>query len=234
MRKSVPTWQMVGFIFTGVLGTLLHFLFEWTGENIIAALFSAVNESIWEHTKLLFYPMVLFALAEYKAWGREVLSFWCIKLIGILTGLILIPVLYYTYTGILGISADWFNITIFFIAAAAAYFLETKLFEKEISCRIPTWAAVAVLCILAIVYTALTFYPPLIPFFSGSGHRRLRLLQNTAVVDSMNRTENDLNVHGEGHNAPPRICYTWRVNSAINWYLLLLTQTAKIKPAFNG
>ena len=156
---------MVGFMFTGILGTLLHFAFEWTGNSVIAALVSAVNESIWEHTKLLFYPMVLFALIQYKVWGREVADFWCIKLVGILAGLILIPVLYYTYSGILGISADWFNITIFFIAAAAAYFLETKLFQRDHSCRIPAWAAIAVLCVLAAVYTVLTFYPPEIPFF---------------------------------------------------------------------
>lgn len=43
---------MVGFVFTGVLGILLHFLFDWTNGSVVAALFSAVNESIWEHTKL--------------------------------------------------------------------------------------------------------------------------------------------------------------------------------------
>ena len=46
------------------MGTLLHFLFDWTGGNAVVALFSAVNESIWEHLKLLFYPMVLFAVAS--------------------------------------------------------------------------------------------------------------------------------------------------------------------------
>lgn len=163
---------MVGFIFTGVLGTLLHFLFDWTGENTVAAAFSAVNESIWEHTKLMFYPMVLFALAEYKAWGREVHCFWCVKLTGILTGLVLIPVVYYTYTGVLGISVDWFNIAIFFLAAAAAYYLETKQFQKQRKCLLPAWLCVVFLFLLAAVYTVLTFYPPMIPFFRDpvAGH----------------------------------------------------------------
>ena len=62
---------MVGFVFTGVLGTLLHFVFDWTDSSAIAAVFSAVNESIWEHIKLLIYPMLLFAFWEYKVWGRE-------------------------------------------------------------------------------------------------------------------------------------------------------------------
>ena len=156
---------MVGFIFTGILGTLLHFLFDWTGGNVVAALVSAVNESIWEHTKLLFYPMVLFALIEYRAWGREVASFWHIKLLGVLTGLALIPVVYYTYSGILGLSVDLINISTFFVAAAVAYYLETKLFCKDFSCKLPAWIPVACLCLLSLSYTVLTFYPPEIPFF---------------------------------------------------------------------
>ena len=156
---------MVGFIFTGIAGTLLHFLFDWTGGSTAAALVSAVNESIWEHTKLLFYPMVLFALIEYKAWGREVKGFWCMKLAGILTGLMLIPVIYYTYTGILGQSADWFNITIFFVAAGISYYAETKLLQKNAACLIPARVALAVVFLLAAAYTVLSFWPPQIPFF---------------------------------------------------------------------
>ena len=165
MKKTIPTWQMVGFIFACILGTLLHFLYDWTGGSLIAALFSAVNESIWEHTKLLFYPMVIFALIEYKAWGRDVTDFWGVKLWGIMFGFALIPVLYYTYSGVLGISADWFNISIFFISSAATFFLETKLFQKIHRCFLPQWVSVAIICLLAAIYTVLTFWPPAIPFF---------------------------------------------------------------------
>ena len=54
MKQSIPSWQIGGFVFEGALGTLLHFVFDWSGGNVAAALFSAVNESIWEHMKLLF------------------------------------------------------------------------------------------------------------------------------------------------------------------------------------
>ena len=103
MIKSVPYWQVGGFLFAGIAGTLLHFLFDWTGGSAVAALFSAVNESVWEHMKLLYYPMVIFAAVEYFAWGNGMESFWCMKLLGLLLGLSLIPVLYYTYTGLLEI-----------------------------------------------------------------------------------------------------------------------------------
>lgn len=165
MKKAIPYWQMVGFIFTAIVGTLLHFLFDWTGGNGIAALFSAVNESIWEHLKLLFYPMVVVALIEYCFWGKDVDSFWCIKLIGILFGLLLIPVVYYTYTGILGVNADWFNITLFFLAAGAVYWAETKLFQRGFACRMSSKMAVGLICMIGVAFTILTFVPPHIPFF---------------------------------------------------------------------
>ena len=165
MKKTVAYWQMAGFIFTAVVGTLLHFLFGWTGGNAVAALFSAVNESIWEHLKLLFYPMVVFALAEYFCWGKDCESFWCIKLIGIVAGLVLIPVVYYTYTGIFGVDADWLNVTIFFLAAIAVYWTETKLFQKEFSCPFHRKRAIALICLIGVIFTVFTFSPPHIPLF---------------------------------------------------------------------
>ena len=164
MKKTISYYQTVGFVFTAVLGTLLHFLFDWTGGSIIAALFSAVNESIWEHLKLLFYPMLLFSFLEYFSWGKKLESFWCVKLLGTLLGLVLIPVVYYTYTGILGVSADWFNIAIFFLAAGVSYWVETKLFEKGSACRFGG-GALLLLLLVAVIFTVLTFLPPRIPLF---------------------------------------------------------------------
>lgn len=165
MKKEIAYWQMGGFIFTAIVGTLLHFFFDWTGGSAFFALFSAVNESIWEHLKLLFYPMVAVAVIQYFVWGKGTKSFWCIKLIGILVGLTLVPVTYYTYTGILGVRADWFNITIFFLAAAFVYWLEAKLLQRQFSCEGGSKAAVGLVVLMAILFTVFTFAPPHIPFF---------------------------------------------------------------------
>ena len=165
MIKSVPYWQVGGFLFAGIAGTLLHFLFDWTGGSAVAALFSAVNESVWEHMKLLYYPMVIFAAIEYFAWGKEMENFWCMKLLGLLLGLSLIPVLYYTYTGLLGVNADWFNIAIFFISAAVAFYVETKLFQRGFSCALGRKASVAIIVLLGVLFVVFTFLPPHIPFF---------------------------------------------------------------------
>ena len=164
MEKSMERWQMWGFVFTGVLGTLLHFLFDWTGGAVWAAAVSAVNESIWEHMKLVFVPMVLFALAQRRAFP-EVVGFWWVKLAGLLTALVLIPALYYTYTGALGVQADWFNIAIFFIAAGAAFWLEARLFRRGQVCPLPQWLAVGLMGLMGAAFLVFTFRPPEIPLF---------------------------------------------------------------------
>ena len=165
MKKSFPHWQITGFVFTSILGTFLHFLFDLTGGSAVAAVFSAVNESIFEHMKLIYYPMLLFAFVEHRTFGTEIETFWCIKLTGILLALVLIPSVYYLYTGALGVSADWFNITIFFLAAGAAFWLETKLFQRQWGCGMSERIALARIGLIGAVFTTATFYPPRIPLF---------------------------------------------------------------------
>ena len=120
MKRSIGLWQFVGFGTASLGGTLLHFLYEWTGESILLAPFSGVNESTWEHMKLLFVPMFIFAIVQ-SFFFKDRADFWCVKLRGILLGIILIPVLFYTYNGVIGSSPDWINIVIFFISAAISY-----------------------------------------------------------------------------------------------------------------
>ena len=165
MKRSLSFWQFVGFVFTSVVGTLLHFLYEWTGESVIVGLFSAVNESIFEHMKLLFFPMLLFAFIEAKYIGEEYDNFWCAKLVGILVGVGLIPVIYYTYTGIFGVNADWFNIIIFFITAAISYMVETRIMESGRCSFIQPNLAKFILIIIAAIFIVFTFFPPKIPLF---------------------------------------------------------------------
>lgn len=165
MKKLVKYWQVAGFIFTGIGGVLLHFLYDWTDSSVFVAPFSAVNESIWEHMKLLFFPMFVFALTEYVFVGKDIKVFWCIKLAGILSGLILIPTIYYTYTGIGGINADWFNIIIFFISAVFSCWLENLIFKNEPNfCKVP-FVAFMVLCFIGIAFVVMTFVQPEIPLF---------------------------------------------------------------------
>lgn len=167
MRNRLLYWQTAGFIFTAIAGTLLHFLYDWSHQSTFVAPFSAINESIWEHMKLLFVPMFIFALIERQFLGAQHENFWCVKLIGILFGIIMIPVLYYTYTGISGVSKDWINIIIFFVVATAAYWLELWLFKNTSTLCQASLLAMFLLCLVALAFVAFTFIPPKIPLFQA-------------------------------------------------------------------
>ena len=164
MKRSIGLWQLLGFAVTSLGGTILHFLYEWLGEAAWIAPFSGVNESTWEHMKLLFWPMLLFAIVQ-RLFFKDRADFWCVKLRGSFLGLSLIPILFYTYNGAIGKSPDWFNIVIFFVSAAVAYLYETRLFRSEgLRCRSSKFA-IGALCAIALLFAAFTFLTPEIGIF---------------------------------------------------------------------
>ena len=164
MKRSIGLWQLWGFAVTSLLGTVLHFLYDWLGGAVWIAPLSGVNESTWEHMKLLFWPMFLYAIAQ-SFFFKERNDFWCVKLRGTLLGLALIPILFYTYNGVIGHSPDWINIAIFFIAAAIAYLYETKLFKDEaLTCKRPK-LAIGILCAIALLFVVFTFATPELAIF---------------------------------------------------------------------
>ena len=164
MKRSISMWEFVGFGVAAVGGTLLHFLYDLLGGAEWIAPFSGVNESTWEHMKLLFWPMFIYAIVQ-SFFFRDREDFWCVKLRGILLGLALIPIIFYTYNGAIGKSPDWINIAIFFISAAAAYIYETRLFNsRKVKCK-SSKLAFAVLCVIALLFAVFTFRTPEIGIF---------------------------------------------------------------------
>ena len=168
VMSSLAKWQVGGFVFTSVLGTLLHFLYDICGKSIILAPFSAVNESTWEHMKILFIPMLIFAFIENKFIGNRYPDLFSAKLLGILLGLILIPVLFYSYTGIIGKSIDFINISIFFLVAAVVYYVETLLIKNKATLGINPKIALIIICLIFLTFAITTFIQPDIPLFVDS------------------------------------------------------------------
>ena len=159
MKRSISMWEFVGFGVAAAGGTLLHFLYDLLGGAKWIAPFSGVNESTWEHMKLLFWPMFIYAIVQ-SFFLRDREDFWCVKLRGILLGLALIPIIFYTYNGAIGKSPDWINIAIFFISAAAAYIYETRLFNsRKVKCK-SSKLAFAVLCVIGLLFVVFTFRTP--------------------------------------------------------------------------
>lgn len=164
MKNSAWLWQLAGATFTAVLGTVLHFLFDWTGAISLAP-FSAVNESTWEHMKILFFPMLIFAFFQSKFSVTKPTNFWQIKCVGILLGVFSIPLLFYTVNGVFGSSPAWVNVLIFFLSDGIAYFAEGILFQRKKGKPLSAICAKILLILLTVAFIVFTFFPPQIPLF---------------------------------------------------------------------
>ena len=119
--NQLKRYLIIGTIFVIVLGTLSHFFYEWSNNNFVVGFFSPVNESTWEHMKLVFFPMLLFSLiANYRL--KSIYP--CITsslLFGILLGTFLIPIFFYTYTGILGYNVLVLDLITFILAVICSF-----------------------------------------------------------------------------------------------------------------
>ena len=97
-RRSVQ----IGWLVSLMLGTLLHFTYDWSGNNRVVGLYSAMNESVWEHLKLLFFPVLLYTILEYLWIGHRKSGYVLVRAKAALWGMLAIVACYYTYTGIVG------------------------------------------------------------------------------------------------------------------------------------
>lgn len=166
MRKRLFYWEAIGFGAVCLLGTLGHFLYDWTGENRAVAAFFPVNESTWEHMKLLATPYLLYTLAECCSLARELENFLAAKAAGLLAGLLAIPVLFYSIGGMFGGPPEWVNISIFFVAAAVAFFVSHRVMTHG-ALRGGWWQAIGFLLLWGSLLLSVwcTFHPPELPLF---------------------------------------------------------------------
>lgn len=160
--------EVIGFVCVSVIGTLMHFAYEFFHFNPVVGIFAPVNESTFEHLKLLLYPALVYTVIEYyilKSRGFTKLdSFICARTTGIISGLISIVVLFYTYLGVLGHNVDFVNIAIYFIAVLITFFLSyiiTKNRKQDNHCQL----CLLILAAIVILFLLFTIYPADIGLF---------------------------------------------------------------------
>ncbi|MDD5829392.1 MAG: DUF6512 family protein [Lachnospira sp.] len=133
--KPIQISTIVCLIVASALGVLLHFAYEFTGNNAFIALFCPVNESTWEHMKLLFFPILLVLLIQYaiisyiksskiNQYNDNIFKVCYIEgtFVGIVYGLVAIFVLFYSILGLIGFNVDWINIAIYFVSIILAFY----------------------------------------------------------------------------------------------------------------
>ena len=164
-KYSIKALEGISFLIASLLGTLFHFVYEWSGDNFFVGLFFPANESTWEHLKLVLLPILLVSVPEYFIDKIQREDFPCIKLRSALLGMLVIVVLFYTYTGVLGTVIDWLNIVIYFIGMGAAYLYSYRKLNsgKPLHCN-PSLSLLFTFTLL-ILFMVFTVYPPSLGLF---------------------------------------------------------------------
>ena len=157
-KIKIRNYQIFSTIFVCILGTLLHFTYELSGGNSIIASFSAINESVWEHLKLLFFPMLLATIIGYFYIGKNVPNFLCSKTIGIITSMLFTVIFFYTYSGILGNNIAIIDISLFFVATILGEYVAYKLMNSTFKCN--TKIAIFALILIGICFVTFTYSAP--------------------------------------------------------------------------
>ena len=132
MNRKLFIYTVLGIVFVIVWGSLSHFFYEWSNENTLVGLFSPVNESTWEHMKMLFFPMFFWILFMRTRIKDNSICLTSGFYSGLIIGLLLIPAFFYTYSGILGKNYVFLDILTFILSTIIAFCLGYR-FTK--SCR---------------------------------------------------------------------------------------------------
>lgn len=164
--KYLKHYTIIGIIFVIITGTFAHFLYDWTGNNPIVGLFTPINESIWEHMKLLFFPMLIYSLIMILKFHWKYPCITSALCFGILVGAFLIPLFYYTYTFILNKNVFILDIGTFIASIIIAFWLSYKL---TLSCRLESYTSLLciIVCLLFVCFLVFTYRPPNITIFQN-------------------------------------------------------------------
>ena len=157
------TRNILRYFFVVLLGVFLHFAYELSGGNPIVGLFALVSESVWEHLKLVFFPMLALTLWDMFTNQRNNLCFLPARTLATLSGMAFVVIVYYTVTGVLGFQTALINILIYLLGIWVVFLVEKNLQHR---CNIISVKVAIVLWVLFIIlFIIFTIAPPALGIF---------------------------------------------------------------------
>ena len=162
-RSDATALDWWGALFIAVVGTAWHFVYAWSGQIALIGWIAPVSESVWEHTKLVAVPSLMWnAIAASRLPHRERLA-WA-SFVEACTGPVVMVLGFYAYTSVL--HRGWFvmDIAVFALAIASGRF--ANHYTREGSRRVPgPLPSSLLIAALLAGYVVLTIAPPDLPPF---------------------------------------------------------------------
>jgi hypothetical protein len=165
--QGAVKWSLIGIPIIFLLGSLFHFTYEFSGENLFVGLFSAVNESVWEHLKLLVLPMILWWGGVYFFKGKEFdidkKKWFSASVVALLSAIITVPLLFYFYTEAFDTQSLVVDILIFLIAVIVGQLVGIHFYKNSKGMDLTFSYILIILIVFIFIY--FTLFPPQIPLF---------------------------------------------------------------------
>ncbi len=154
-NEIIRRWHMVGFFWIVIVGSLLHFTYEWSGKSTLVGFFSPVNESLWEHLKLGYFSLSLFILIEYWVLRNKTEAYFFAKAAGIISMSILIVLIAYIYELVAKDSNMFFHIGLFIVAALLCQLISMNIMKLDLQGKFNLYGLIAYIT-MGILLIALT------------------------------------------------------------------------------
>ena len=148
---------IIGIIVICIIGTLLHFTYELSHHNKIVGIFSAVNESTWEHIKICMTPTLLWSIYEISEVGFTG-NFIFAKSMSLLVIILLIPILFYSYTAFTKKSILWIDVICFYVTVICSQLVYRYIINLNNFSNIFTYISFGLIIIELFFYFYLTYH----------------------------------------------------------------------------
>ncbi len=172
MKKRCAFTNVGIFINTMILGaaaSLSHYLYKLSGKNLIAGLFNPVNESVWEHLKIMFFPFLLWWMVIYLSKNRKhdipLITWIESAAVSLVVAPLSVILLYYGYTGAFGIESVFIDVLLAFICYYIALCIAAHYLEYSVPNKSAAIVSVIIIVIIFAAFIVYTFNPPELPMF---------------------------------------------------------------------
>lgn len=175
--KRYKKISVVGFIVISLIGTLLHFTFNLSGKNILVGIFSAVNESVWEHLKIAVMPIFIWVIIELVILKYRPDNFWTSVFSKAIFVMFSITAFHYAYVYLFYSHSLVYSLVIYYVSLAIAQYIGYKIIlGKKVKVGIEEKCKYAVIVIF-MAFFVFTFFPLRLDIFKDKATNTYGILK---------------------------------------------------------
>ncbi len=161
---SLELILVISFLIILIIGTLLHFTHDWFKKGLLLHLFSALNESTWEHMKLLLFPTILVMIFQYFVFNENYSNLWNAWLILLVVEMVTMPLIFEPLRLSMKKVPFWITIAIFILSIILGVVAEYFVLLRNFIVFNEIFALISV-CVIVFLYFVFSFNPPRVWIF---------------------------------------------------------------------